>query len=318
MIHTFADAKRKLAAHMSAYSMVDPSAAVNEAVDELAQTKSWQRLRKVIRFTLAGENFALPQDCGRLIRCAVDSRPVTVFGQDYDFLQSGPGDLDYVAAGYTPVDRVQRLGLFPVMNPLEADAGLVAFSATPPSDPVAVRVRLPDGEITTQYLTVAAGDPDASAAASADCSEILSVVLPPRCEAYINLYAKDAAGTLTFVSHMHPSVLVPEFARYRMPGLDPDKVNGYRVLAEVGMKFLPLVADDDVLPFPSLRPVQYMLRSFASMDSGEVKEADDYRARAELELMRREDVENERQSVQIINPLYEGSDGQVCEYWEGV
>lgn len=318
MTYTFAEAKRKLAGHISAYGLADISGAVNEALDELSQTKSWQRMRKVIRFTVTGERFALPQDCGKLIRCAVDGTPVSVHGQDYEFLHSGPGDLDYAEAGYAPVNGVVRVGMFPTMFALAAPAHLAAFSPTPPDDPLSVIVRSAAGEISTVQVTVNAGDATVDGTATAaEYAEVLAVTLPPGCEAYITLYGISDAG-LDYLSRMHPRVRVPEFARYRLPSFSADADASYRVLAEVGLKFLPLVSDEDPIPFASLRPVQYMIQSMASMDTGEIREADEFRARAELELMRREDNENEKQGLLLLNQLYEGSAGQSAAYWEGV
>jgi len=317
LTYTFAEAKRKLAGHISAYGLADLSGAVNEALDELSQTKSWQRMRKVIRFTVAGERFALPQDCGRLIRCAIDGVPVSVHGQDYEFLHSGPGDLDYAGEGYAPLSGVVRAGIFPTMNAMAVPGRLAAFSATPPEDPLTVTVRNAVGEISTVQVAVNDGAASVGATATAyEYTEVLSVTLPPRCEAYVTLYGISDDG-LEYLSRMHPRVLIPEFVRYRLPGFSTTADASYRMLAEVGIKFLPLVADEDPVPFSSLRPVQYMLQSMAAMDTGEIKEADDFRSRAEMELVRREDTENERQGLTVLNPLYEGSAGQSAAYWEG-
>ena len=318
MTYTFSEAKRKLAGHVSAYGLADLSGAVNEALDELSQTKSWQRMRKVIRFTITGERFALPQDCGKLIRCAIDGTPAPIHGQDYEFLHSGPGDLDYAEAGYAPLNGVVRAGIFPTMNALAGPAHLAAFSDTPPEDPLTVTVKNAAGDISTVQVVINTGAAVATATASAaEYAEVLSVTLPPRCEAYVTLYGISASG-LDYLSRMHPRVRVPEFTRYRLPSFSADADASYRMLAEVGLKFLPLVADEDPVPFASLRPVQYMLQAMAAMDTGEIREADDFRARAELELLRREDTENERQGLTLLNPLYEGSAGQSAAYWEGV
>jgi hypothetical protein len=116
---------------------------------------------------------------------------------------------------------------------------------------------------------------------------------------------------------MHPKVRVPEFTRYRLPGYEAS-VGEYRLLVECGLRFLPLVDDDEPIPLNSLRPLQYMIQSFFSMDSGEVKAADEYRARAEAELTRREDTENEKQGINVINNLYSGSNGEASTEWENV
>jgi hypothetical protein len=69
------------------------------------------------------------------------------------------------------------------------------------------------------------------------------------------------------------------------------------------------VDDDEVVPFDSLLPVQFMMQSLWSMEAGEVKAADEYRQRALSLLVGREETEVERQTLHIVNQLYDGSVG---------
>lgn len=326
MTYTFAEAKMKLARHVSAFGLTDLSGSVNEALDELSHTRTWQRMRKLVRFTVSGEYFALPQDCGSLIRCAIDGNPVSVAGTDYEFLSSGPGDLDYVCQGYAPLYKVQRLGLFPTMYGVGATAKLAAFSETPPTGDIKVKYRNSDNDLLTvtvpctQWGGPAALDalnPATVSATAEVVDEVLAVALPSDAEDYVSLYSIED-GEFRFLSRMHPREKSPEFTRYRMAGFSAEEGATYRMIAECGLRFLPLVNDEDPVPFGTLRPVQYMLQSFFAMDSGETKTADDYRARAELALVQREMTENERQAMQILNPLYDGSSGETSNYWENV
>lgn len=324
MTYRFADAKLKLMRYAGAYGATDISHALNEAMDELAATKSWQRLRKVMRFDIASEFFALPQDCGRITRCAIDGIPARTVGQDYEFLGAGPGDLDYFDNLGMGIIVVKREGIFPTMNGMSSVGRLCAFSATPPADGgIKARVRKSDGDIadvvipcrsgvSTSYL---ATDLGVNSVTAESVSEVLSITLPSDASAYISLYYTDGT-TFFFLSRMHPAIRVPEFTRYRIPGYETD--GSYRILTECGLHFLPLVDDDDPIPFDSLRPLQYMLQAFHAMDSGEVQTAENYRKSAELMLIRREDTENEKQGLVIINQTYPGSSGESSEYWENV
>jgi hypothetical protein len=315
MTYRFGDAKQKLARYAGAQGLTDISHALNEAMDELAATRSWQRLRKVMRFDIASEYFALPQDCGRLTRCAVDGVPLRTVGQDYEFLGAGPGDLDYFDNLGMGITAVKREGIFPTMNAMHLTGQLCAFSVTPPADGgIKARVRTSDGDIadvvipcrsgvSTSYL---ATDLGANSVTAETVSEIISMTLPSDASAYISLYFTDGT-TFYFLSRMHPRVRVPEFTRYRIPGYETDGT--YRILVECGLNFLPLVDDDDPIPFASLRPLQYTLQAFHAMDSGEVQTAENYRKSAELMLIRREDTENEKQGLVIINQMHGGSGG---------
>ena len=81
---------------------------------------------------------------------------------------------------------------------------------------------------------------------------------------------------------------------------------------------MPLVEDEDVLPFSSILPVQYMLTSMWNMSSGEVKTADDYRQRAVALLVNREEVRQEKQGLVVINSLFSGSLGEMSENYDNI
>jgi hypothetical protein len=322
--YTFAEAKQQLARFASAYGLTGLSGAVNEALDELAHTRSWQKLRKIVRLTVSSEYFTLPQDCGEIRRASIDGVPTSVYGADHEFLSSGPGDFDLLSRGLAPLHGVQRTGTFSTMYAPTEEVALAAFSTSVPAGDIKAIVRNADGDIVTLVVPCTAwASPDdadtlsvsAVSHTATTATEILGITLPSDAEAYISLYG-IAADEMTLLSRMHPKIRVPEFTRYRMPGFSGVAGETYRVLVECGMNLLPLVEDDEPMPFNSLRPVQYMLQSFWAMDAGEIKQADEYRARAESELLRREDTDTGRQSLQIINPLYEGSNGEVSNYWE--
>ena len=82
---------------------------------------------------------------------------------------------------------------------------------------------------------------------------------------------------------------------------------------------MPMVDDGDPMPFDSLLPVQYMLQSLWYMNSGEVKSADDYRQRAIMSLAVREDAQQERQGVVILNTQYDDSLGDLsANTWQNI
>lgn len=319
MLTTFGQAKRALARYADAYQLSDIGAAVNAAVDELAASRNWQLMRKVRRFTATGEFFAIPQDCESVLRVAVDGTPVSMRGTDYEFLHSGPGDLDDIPAGYAPANGIQDLGYYATMYDFPAGASLVAFctEAVPPAGALKVKGLDANGDIVSGTVPVQHWDSDIddvtlTVTPLAGVAQIDRVILPDDVVGYVSMYAL-LDGVCTFVSRMHPSVRIPEFRRYRMAGFSSDTDASYRILAEVRLRAMPLVDDDDVLPFDSLLPVQYMMTSIWNMNSGEVKTADDYRQRALALLAAREDVSQERQGLVVLNTLFEGSLGEASE-----
>ena len=317
MKHTFAKAKRALAKYTDATGLADIGGAINTAIDELANTSNWQRMKRTVRLTAHAEYVALPQDCESIIRAAVDGVPVSMKGTDYDFLHAGPGDLDYLTPGYSPIDTygIQDLGFFPTMYALTDTMPLAAFATgTLPTGTLQVRGKNADGDIISADVPINAWTelgvmPAGATATTASFAEIDSVTLPSDATEYISLYG-ILDGTYYFLSRMNPQVDVPEFRRYRMPGFSTTVGTTYHVLAEVRLRFLPLVNDRDVLPFDSLLPVQYMLQSMASMNACEKKDAVEYRQLAAQSMVTRENAQQEKQGFVVLNTLYEGSLGQ--------
>lgn len=324
MAQTFGQAKKALARYASAYDLADIGAAINAAIDELASTSNWQRLRKVRRFLIYSGYFPIPQDCEAVLRATVNGTPVDMHGSDYDFLNSGAGDMDYVTAGYAPTHGVQDIGFFPTMYDITNEDGvkLCAFGTdTLTGEAIRVKGIKANGDMVSEdvvYATwsettgidgVSAVTMAAATAAKSALCDVTRIILPDGVSSNISLYGL-ADGEFTFMSRMHPSVKVPEFRRYRIPGFSDVADTYYRVLAEVKLRSLPLIADTDVMPFDSLLPVQYMLQSMCSMNSGEVKTADDYRQRAVMALAARESVQQERQGIVVLNTQYDGSPGQ--------
>lgn len=323
---TFGQAKRILARHMGANALGDIGAAINTACEELSMTKNWRQIRKTVRLLIDGDHFTLPQECETVLRACVDGKPVTMHGTDIEFMLSGPGDFDYSEAGRAPVNGLQDLGAAVTMyNPAVAGK-LYFFSTTVPGGEVTVRGRLASGELVTEIVPVNlwTSPTDLDAHVFADYTGTTSafedvdrVILPDDPAAYISCYY-DNDGAWGFLSRMHPSVKVPSFRRYRIPGFDTTADTSYHVLAEVRVRYLPLINDEDVLPFDSLLPVQYMLQSMWKMTAEDVKAADEYRMRAEGLLVRAEEVKEERGGVVVVNSVYDGSPGEASASFDNI
>ena len=359
MRYTFGQAKVVLAKYLTAYGLADPGATINTALDELSHMKNWQRLCKVVRLTVTSEYFALPQDCGSLRRAAVDRKPVTIHGTDYEFLHSGPGDLDFSTLELAPLHGLQRLGIFPVMYQPDSIGLLAAFSTATSAGALRVRGKDQNGDRVVASVPInvwtgpeAVSDVDVSTIQKTAIrfADIDSVTLPKDASGYISLFCcgepdRDTTlfNGLQNLARFHPREQVPEFTRYRVPGfrrraplgrlampytsVDTDMMpeNGetrirdrYRVLAEVATRFVPLVDEDEVLPFDSLLPVQYMLQSMWCMENNEIANADNFRAHAEAALVKREESELERQDLVVINNLYDISAGHSSNEYQNI
>lgn len=315
-----------MAPFCSAFGLLDIGAAINTAVDELSRTRNWDRLRRLVRLTVTGENFSLPQDCGPIIRACINYSPVSVRGTEIEFLSSGPGDYDaYADSGWAPLHGIQRVGVYPTAHDPTESARLAAYATTVPEGVLRVRGRDENDDRVVEdvpisvwdgYSDAAAIDPDTADRTTAKFKYIDSVSVPVTGSAYISLYAVETE--VSYLARFHPKVAIPEFVRYRIPGFSGEDDASVSLLAEVAARVLPMADDDEVLPFDSLLPVQYMLQAMKAMDTGEVETADKFRARAASALAGREENELERQTPLVINSNLELSPGSVSDLYANI
>lgn len=328
MRYTFGDAKRLLAPYASAYGMLDIGHAINTAIDELSRTRNWKRLTRLVRFSVTSEFFALPQSCGAILRANVDHTPTMIHSTEYEFLSGGPGDLDLRVCRAVPINGLQLLGVYPTMSDLARPGPLAAFSTKPPQGPLRVRGLDSSGQMVVASVPinewpegsdVATHDFDEAMTTSITWSEVTAVTMPVDGSAYVTLVAFGPSFTESpqVLAKYHPKYAIPEFTRYRLPGLRLPET-GAKMLAEVAAKFLPLANDDDPLPFDSLLPVQFMMQSIRAMDVGEVEAADKYRERASALLIGREDVDHEYQGPRVVNMNKDLLPGAVSDLYANI
>lgn len=329
--YTLAQARKALVGNSTgAYLSGDIDAEINRAVYALSGLSGWECLRRTVRFLSAGPVFALPQGFAGLVRVCVNGRPSTLRGQDFRFLQSGPGDLRRPPRGFTlvPPRNVQDVGTSPVIFEPSAPFRAFAFADGPvPEDfRVVVTGVRPDGRVASVELVpyqhpsydaqgalVSGVEPEDAEPAAVEFTTVDEVVLRGEASEYVTLYAADAADLSRRVqlAYYNPRIPVPRFRRYELSGVPPDAP--VEVLAEARVDYVPLVRDTDVLPFPAIEPVEWMIRADWAMKSGEPTQAQNYRTQAMNWLKAQEVVEDTVQTQVVVNSVYAGSMGEVSE-----
>lgn len=313
-----------------AYTVEDADvvSAINSAILSLSSFDAWDRLRKVIRIQVKGPYFSLPQDAASVVRACVNGTPSVVMGQDYRFLSSGPGDLTRIPTGYQYLDPgVVDLGVYPTMFELPGASHLVAYcqdSSHAAQPNIVVTGHLDNGELRTTHLSVARRENilgSVETYVSIDrFSDVTSVVIDGPASSYIYLYAvrkkedlwkKDSEGVV--VGQYHPHIVVPEFRRYMVPGANNGKV--YDILCEVRINPLPLVDDNDVLPFSTLEPVKYALMANRYFSLGEVDAGIKYRELAIQTLTLSDRTEEKKQTLVVNNMVIPNSLGEMSEQY---
>lgn len=323
--YTFGQAKRMFSQAPYLHGTTDLGEQINNAVSALAGLNGWEFLRRLVRLFSATPVFSLPQGVAGLTRVCVNGTPSSIHGTDYQFLHSGPGDLDnFLKQGFSllPSREVADLGFTPIMCPIIEPVVLAATAPGVDSGraqaPLSVTGMTPNGERVTRRIEVVQGvgaAPEYSAFydnSGAAFMNIESVVLDSHADDYITLWGMSSSGVVSMLGHYHPSIQVPKFRQYRIKsgGRGP-----YDILAEVRIDPLPLVNDDDVLPVPSLEPVKLMMLYEHQVAMNELASAQQYLQQATQWLQQMQVADNTVQTPVVQNVLLEGSGGDIESSW---
>lgn len=315
MRYTFGQAKKRLAGYGHTFGITDLGEAINYAISALAGLSGWECLRKVVRFSSAGPCFALPQGAAGLVRICVNGHPATVRGQDFRFVQSGPGDtIGRPPEGFdwVPIQNVLDDGTSPFVVDPERLFRLVAYSDAEDQPGVTVRGLDPTGRavrevvpMTSVYTSLSSATPSGTTFAC-----VTDITIDEAATGFVTLYAVDAVSPSVryFVGLYNPGVKAPVFRKYHLPGIAPGQP--VEILAEVRIDPLPLVDDADVLPFDSVEPIEWMMNYDFDMKSGEVDKALKYQQQAVQWLKSREVANDAVQTQFVVNSLVPGSLGE--------
>ncbi|MCF0233151.1 MAG: hypothetical protein HUJ63_13075 [Enterococcus sp.] len=324
MQYTLSAAVAELQDAGGAFGRDDLVKAVNKALGGLAGMKAWRCLRKVVRFHTVGPVFALPQGCAGLVRACVNGRPATVRGREFRFVHSGPGDTSVrrPPPGFAPANVVE-VGTSPLM--VEPDGAYVLFAYRDGPNPPTLAVKGTDHtgrearvvfnpEDYHDWPSEGGGDDpfEVEVPESPKLVSVDSVVLKGAATDGVTLYAAPVLGEpRAAVAQYHPKVPVPTFRRYEIQGVR--RGQPVELLVEALIDPLPLVHDDDVVPFDGIEPIEWMVRADWAMKAGENAQAEKYRQAAAQWLQSREVRDETAQTQIVINSLVAGSPGEVSE-----
>ena len=319
MRFTFGEAKRILAgtAHSKA---VDIGGKINDAIRALVGANPWEHefLRQTLRISSAGPEFSLPQGSAGLVRACLNGRPVSLHGEDFKFLSSGPGDIDFDRLGRNYIrlsaQEIEDLGMSPVWRQPGPEGGHLAatYSGDKPQAEVTVHAVSDGGdEVTFRLLPSNSEDLDYDLAH--EVRYIRSIVLDRYADEYIDIHlTPDGGDTDAVIARCHPSIQVPEFHIYRVNRVRPG--DPCEILAEVQVDPLPLIDDADVLPFPTLEPIKCMMLYQWNFQNNETAAAEKYLNQAMSWITRFNSAKNTVQTPTVVNVPYNMSMGQLSDW----
>jgi len=336
MQYTLKTARKYLRESSNAYGQNDLRDSINLAIQNLSYMTGWERLRKILRFFSVGPHFVLPQGCAGIVRACVNGRPTTVRAQDFRFIHSGPGELNRPPSGFCFIraSNLVDVGFKPVMFEPRAPFRLIAFSRravpTTEEDPETHQPRevgrptlhvagtTPEGVVKRTVLVVNVSDNDYAAMDGTPAADetIFTTIVEVSLEYaddkadYISLWAEDTI-TLerTPIAIYNPYIEAPEFRHYEIAGIPP--AAPIELLLECRLDPVPLVNDTDVLPFPSLNPIEWMIRGDWMMKAGETENAQKYYTMAANWMKALEVTEATAQTSVVVNSVFDNSMGEI-------
>lgn len=242
MIYTLSDARKKVAPFVEAgtnnTTLLD--ARINDALERLLDNEEWECLKRNVRLLVVGNTFALPFNAEKILWCDVDGTPARVLGKSFQFLSSGPGDLDYRSSGYGLRDLIDLGDHWPTQYEIPrhflnsdntvwstGEMYLVAFATAAADVGKTLDVfgdgvnGLPRSNGETLSIqsrgAIAEGVWDASFSKSVNLYSIVNRVVKPQTAGYVHLYAYEpVSGTMFLLAQYHPSQTQPQFRRYRV------------------------------------------------------------------------------------------------------
>jgi hypothetical protein len=187
-----------------------------------------------------GNTFSLPYNAEKILWHDLDGTPANVFGQGYQYLSAGPGDLDYTSRRNGLKDladlgdhwavqyEIPRFfALTTTTNWTTGEMYLVAFAASASDVGKTLDVfgcgvnglDRPNGESIpiNAWGSVTEGTWDAAFTSSTALYSTVNRLVKPATDGYVSLYAVEkTSGSMFLLAKYHPSQTQPQFRRYRV------------------------------------------------------------------------------------------------------
>lgn len=286
-------------------------ARITEACRRLMVKADWAHTTQTVRIRTNNQMFPLPREAESIRAANVENEAVAVFGQTYEFLTSGPGEIMHKVSSSGLKDLVDA-GNFPTMydppsiedfDDSESDATnrtlgegypLIAFSTDQEdvgrtltiygrnkylNDHSGSGATFTPGE--SLKINMWAGGVEGSiTGAWADFAQTTKLYreitkwVKPITKGYITLYSLDATNNYMWIlAKAHPDDTVPVWRRYKLSGQPLDQSESANVLALCKMKALPLTRADDVLPIQNLDAIKLMVIAIREENAGNFENA---------------------------------------------
>ncbi len=302
MLHTLADARKVCERYVDAGSCspTTTDARINEALERLIDGHDWECMRKILKITTCKKCFSLPYNVEKIMWVDVNGTPGRVYGLPYQFLSSGPGDLDARMYGSGLRDILDKGDDWPVMfdipSEIEVNDVAVPFSnglqllafSTEASD-VGKSFRVQGVDVNSREINPGtypgvevaihrwkggtmgrtSGTWDAGLVPTTQFFGEVTRIVKDITAGPITLYAVDTATNyFFFLGEYHPLVKIPQFRRYSITNTSCGC--NTTVLALVKLRHVYLTQPTDIVPVDSLQAVKLMCLAIRQENAGDI------------------------------------------------
>lgn len=254
---------------------------LNLAIEELINEGDWPGVVDRYRFTAYGGMVVLPGDLDRIMHVAFDRTPVEMREEWYEFLQFGPGVQDGNTWLDVMIDRGETC-LFRDIPDVGYKLKVVGKSDERDDDDERPKIRIlgydedgrwirtPDGDGVMQdgFEMEINGDTDPKETVTAAAITGIESVQKPVTKGFVSLYAVKTGESDYHLATYGPRETTPSYRRYLIPFLPADQTSS--VLARCRRRFVPIIADTDVLMISNLPALEAMMMAIQK------READDF------------------------------------------
>ena len=220
----------------------------------------------------------------RSVRIRNGGRRLEIWGRNFKYVDSGPGELDCCGPC---ISQVVDLGDgYALHRDLPRAMHITAWSDKVEASEACLQIRGTDTngkeilrQIPIRHSHGQDGRPPAFTPADADWwtdgrYADVSELRKPRTEGYVYVYAYDpATGDLCWLTTLRPDTISPSHRRYMIPGGEGGNAcceNG--VIARVSCRYVPVHREDDILLIQNVEALNSMVQAFAAKDRGDIQQ----------------------------------------------
>jgi hypothetical protein len=241
---------------------------LNQVQDRYFSMGRWQDMQVMVDYPTHYGYITLPRRAESVLGVLQLDTPLAIFGRLQEFNMNGLGANPDAYSVQFLADIGDR---YPVMVDIPASSFLKVTSSATEHNGVGLTVAVESGSgpVFTKPETLKI--PATGVATTQQFTKITRVTKPVT-KGYITLTAVNAETAVeTVLAVYEPGELSPSYRRYKMVGRDPVQIDAIRVICK--RKFVPCIADTDIVVPPSIGALKHGLLALNYENNGDIERA---------------------------------------------